>query len=99
MVGRVSMNRRQGNLNFYDILSQLDSMQNLSGENVAAQISNILGSNMDMTAYTAVNNLTRLIAEGEKKGISMYNMLMNPSSPDYLINDLIHHLLVLPRIV
>lgn len=71
-----------------DILSQLDSMQNLSGENVAAQISNILGSNMDMTAYTAVNNLTRLIAEGEKKGISMYNMLMNPSSPDYLINDL-----------
>ena len=71
-----------------DILSQLDSMQNLSGENVAAQISNILGSNMDMTAYTAVNNLTRLIAEGEKKGVSMYNMLMNPSSPDYLINDL-----------
>ena len=47
-----------------------------------------MGSNMDMTAYTAVNNLTRLIAEGEKKGVTMYNMLMNPSSPDYLINDL-----------
>ena len=73
-----------------DVLSQIDSMQNITGATVMDQIANLMGSNMDSTAYTAVNNLTRLLAEGEKKGVSMYNMLMNPSSPDYVINDLVN---------
>ena len=66
-----------------DILNQLDTLRGVSGDTITDQINSIIGSNMDMTAYTAVNNLTRLIAEGEKKGVSMYNMLMNPNSPDY----------------
>jgi hypothetical protein len=44
---------------------------------------------MTPNAYKAVNNLTLLIAEGEKKGLTMNEMLMNPKSPAYLMNDLV----------
>lgn len=63
--------------------------QNLDAQNVDSVLASIFGSGVDATAYTAVNNLTRLIAEGEKKGISMTDMLMNTKSPHYIINDIV----------
>lgn len=72
-----------------DIVQQMDALENLSGADLMTQLSNIMGSNMTPNAYKAVNNLTLLIAEGEKKGLTMNQMLMNPKSPAYLMNDLV----------
>ena len=72
-----------------DVLSQMDMLESLSEADLMTQISSIMGSNMTPNAYKAVNNLTLLIAEGEKKGLTMNDMLMNPKSPAYLMNDLV----------
>ena len=72
-----------------DVLSQMDALEGLSGADLMTQLNNIMGSNMTPNAYKAVNNLTLLIAEGEKKGLTMNQMLMNPKSPAYLMNDLV----------
>ena len=72
-----------------DVLSQMDMLEGLSGADLMTQLNNIMGSNMTPNAYKAVNNLTLLIAEGEKKGLTMNQMLMNPKSPAYLMNDLV----------
>ena len=72
-----------------DAMLQMLDGQNLTGADVNANLGAILGLGLDSKSYTAVNNLTRLIAEGEKKGISMTDMLMNTKSPHYIINDLV----------
>jgi hypothetical protein len=72
-----------------NVLSQMDALEGLSGADLMTQLNNIMGSNMTPNAYKAVNNLTLLIAEGEKKGLTMNQMLMNPKSPAYLMNDLV----------
>jgi len=72
-----------------DVLSRMDMLESMSQADLMTQISTIMGSNMTPNAYKAVNNLTLLIAEGEKKGLTMNEMLMNPKSPAYLMNDLV----------
>jgi hypothetical protein len=71
-----------------NLLSMLDG-QNMTAKDVNEVLGSIFSSGLDATAYTAVNNLTRIIAEGEKKGISMADMLINTKSPHYVINDLV----------
>ena len=74
-----------------NILNQLDSMQagSVTGKNIGDIITSMTGDPMSENAYVAVNNLTKLIAEGEKKGLTMNEMLMNPNSPNYIMRDLI----------
>ena len=38
----------------------------------------------------AVNNMNELIAEGERNGFSYENMLTNPRSPNYILNDVVN---------
>ena len=40
-------------------------------------------------AYEAMNNMFRIVAEGERKGFTYENMLMNNKSSNYIMNDII----------
>ena len=50
----------------------------------------LIGSDaLTQEAYNAVNNMNELIAQGERTGYSYENMLTNPRSPNYILQDVI----------
>ena len=50
----------------------------------------LIGSDaLTQEAYNAVNNMNELIAAGERSGFSYENMLTNPRSPNYILQDVI----------
>ena len=50
----------------------------------------LIGSDaLTQEAYNAVNNMNELIAQGERNGFSYENMLTNPRSPNYILQDVI----------
>ena len=56
-----------------------------------AALLGLLGSDaLTQEAYNAVNNMNELIAEGERNGFSYENMLTNPRSPNYILNDVVN---------
>ena len=69
----------------------LDQLENVAPENVISVLQSMMSTdNLSVEAYNAMNNLNELIAEGERKGFSFENMLANPRSENYLLNDVIN---------
>ena len=69
----------------------LDQLENVAPENVISVLQSMMSTdNLSVEAYNAMNNLNELIAEGERKGFSFENMLANPRSKNYLLNDVIN---------
>lgn len=63
---------------------------NLSLEQRQGVFQQILDSGkLTKEAYEAMNNMYRLIAEGERKGFSYENMLLNSKNSNYIMNDII----------
>jgi len=48
-----------------------------------------MSGQMSKEALLAIQNLDYMIAEGQRKGFTVQNMLGNPSSPNYIVNDVI----------
>ena len=69
----------------------IDDLLNKTGTDqlIPALLGAIGTDNFTQEAYNAVNNLYELIAQGEQKGFSYENMLMNPRNNNYIINDLV----------
>ena len=72
------------------ILSLLDNIQNVPAEKRTAMLTQALSSGrMTQEAYNAMNNMFSLLAQGERKGFTYENMLVNQRHPNYILNDLI----------
>lgn len=72
------------------LLDTLDMDGSMSAADTYQAITSVLGAGAeDQAAFTAINNLNELLAEGERKGISKRDMLMNPNSPHYLVDEII----------
>ena len=72
------------------ILSLLDNIQNVPAEQRTAMLTQALSSGrMTQEAYNAMNNMFSLLAQGERKGFTYENMLVNQRHPNYILNDLI----------
>ena len=72
------------------ILSLLDNIQNVPAEERTAMLTQALSSGrMTKEAYNAMNNMFSLLAQGERKGFTYENMLVNQRHPNYILNDLI----------
>ena len=71
-----------------DQVSNVLSITNPDERNAA--LLGLLGSDaLTQEAYNAVNNMNELIAQGERTGYSYENMLTNPRSPNYILQDVI----------
>lgn len=72
------------------VLGMLNSLQQLPAEDrTSALLSALDSGKMTQEAYNAMNNMYRLLAEGERKGFTYENMLVNRRHPNYILNDLI----------
>jgi len=72
------------------VLSLLDNIQNVPVEQRTAMLTQALSSGrMTQEAYNAMNNMFSLLAQGERKGFTYENMLVNQRHPNYILNDLI----------
>ena len=72
------------------VLSLLDNIQNVPPEQRTAMLTQALSSGrMTQEAYNAMNNMFSLLAQGERKGFTYENMLVNQRHPNYILNDLI----------
>ena len=72
------------------VLSLLDNIQNVPPEQRTAMLTQALSSGrMTQEAYKAMNNMFSLLAQGERKGFTYENMLVNQRHPNYILNDLI----------
>jgi hypothetical protein len=70
--------------------SLLQNLQALpAAERMEAVTAALDSGKMTQEAYNAMNNMFLLIAEGERKGFTYQNMLVNRKSPNYILNDLI----------
>ena len=76
-----------------DKLAALSNMSANGGSlNSIEQLQNFmdgLSGQMSQEAFMAIQNLDRVIAEGQKKGYSVENMLANVESSNYVVNDII----------
>ena len=73
-----------------DKAAMFQKMENIPPEQVIPTIVGMLGTdNLSVEAYNAMNNLNELIAQGERAGFSYENMLANPRSENYILNDVI----------
>jgi hypothetical protein len=72
------------------VLGMLNSLQQLPAEErTGALLSALDSGKMTQEAYNAMNNMYRLLAEGERKGFTYENMLVNRRHPNYILGDLI----------
>ena len=72
------------------IINLLGNLQNIAPENRTAALTQAISAGkMTQEAYNAMNNMFQLIAEGERKGFTYENMLVNRRSPNYILNDLV----------
>ena len=73
-----------------DITALLSSNQDapLDAKDAYSMITGMLTGAENKLAYEAVNNLNGILAEGEARGISKYDMLVNKNSPHYVIDDI-----------
>ena len=70
--------------------AMFQKMENIPPDQVIPTIVSMLGTdNLSVEAYNAMNNLNELIAQGERAGFSYENMLANPRSENYILNDVI----------
>ena len=73
-----------------DVLQLLTSINTLAPAERLNAITNALSSGkMTQESYNAMNNMFRLLSEGERKGFTYENMLVNQRHPNYILNDLI----------
>ena len=71
------------------ILESIDGLNAGSAADTYQQLSMILGdTNLSETSLIAVQNLDRILAEGERKNMSMYDMLGNANSPNYVVREI-----------
>lgn len=67
---------------------QAGSGQMNSLDDVRAFVESMSGQ-LSEEAFMAIQNLDRMIAEGQRKGFSTQNMLGNVESPNYIVTDLV----------
>jgi hypothetical protein len=73
-----------------DVLQLLTSINTLPPAERLNAITNALSNGkMTQESYNAMNNMFRLLSEGERKGFTYENMLVNQRHPNYILNDLI----------
>jgi len=72
------------------VMSLLNNLSNIPpAERTVALTAALDSGRMTQEAYNAMNNMFSLLAQGERKGFTYENMLVNQRHPNYILNDLI----------
>lgn len=72
------------------VMSLLNNLSNIPpAERTVALTAALDSGRMTQEAYNAMNNMFSLLAQGERKGFTYENMLVNQRHPNYILGDLI----------
>ena len=72
------------------VMSLLNNLSNIPpAERTVALTAALDSGRMTQEAYNAINNMFSLLAQGERKGFTYENMLVNQRHPNYILGDLI----------